>query len=198
MGQNSSKIEIQADFSLFIISALSILLLPLKWVIAWLIASGIHELGHYIALKIFRIHIHTVTFSHNGVIMHTEPIAIFPSLICYLSGPLCGMLLLLGVYRFPHLAICGFFQSLFNLMPIYPLDGGRALDAILFACFTDRVAIRMKRTIMWVTLCILFLISLHLSLRFDRGYVCFLVYSLLLLKVNPIKIPCKHRDQIVQ
>ena len=48
-------------------------------------------------------------------------------LLAVLAGPV-GSLLLLGVHRwFPRLALCGLVQGLFNLLPVRPLDGGRAL-----------------------------------------------------------------------
>ena len=31
------------------------LLLPLRWVLAWVLAVAVHELGHYLALKLCRV-----------------------------------------------------------------------------------------------------------------------------------------------
>ena len=51
--------------------------------------------------------------------------------VCILAGPLGGLSLLLLCRRFPRVAICGMLQSVYNVLPIYPLDGGRALRGIL-------------------------------------------------------------------
>ena len=122
-------LEIRADF--FIYVALLIVIMPLKLVLAWLVAAGLHELFHYIPLRIFRAHVLRLTLGYNGAVMHTEGMLPWQELICTLSGPAAGVILLLLSGWFPLLAACGLIQSIYNMLPFYPLDGGRAIRLLM-------------------------------------------------------------------
>lgn len=63
--------------------------------------------------------------------IHTGDMSPAEAVICALSGPLGGLLLTLTIGYLPRLALCALVQSIFNLLPFYPLDGGRALRAML-------------------------------------------------------------------
>jgi len=125
----SNYITITPGF--FIYLATAILLLPLKWVCAWFVASAFHEFFHYFALRLCGVRIFTIRISSSGAIMETEAMHTSPEILCALAGPLGGLLLLVLLRIFPAIAICAFVQSVFNLLPIYPFDGGRALRAII-------------------------------------------------------------------
>ena len=67
----------------------------------------------------------------GGAVMDASPMSTVRELFCVLAGPIGGMLLSLFFRWIPRVAICAVFQSAFNLLPIYPLDGGRAVGCIL-------------------------------------------------------------------
>ena len=48
-----------------------------------------------------------------------------------MAGPAAGFLLVLLFPWFPRIAFSALVQSLFNLLPIYPFDGGRVIRSIM-------------------------------------------------------------------
>jgi membrane-associated protease RseP (regulator of RpoE activity) len=114
--------------------AAAILLLPVNWVIGWLLAAAFHEFCHYIALCYNGVRVFSIKIGFSGAIIETEHMQPKQELFSALAGPLGGFLLLIFLQIFPRIAICAFIQSLFNLLPIYPFDGGRAIRAMI-ACF---------------------------------------------------------------
>lgn len=63
--------------------------------------------------------------------METLPMSTGRELIAVLAGPAASLLLLSLVRVFPRVAICGLIQGIYNLLPIYPLDGGKALRCLM-------------------------------------------------------------------
>ena len=51
-------------------------------------------------------------------------------LLCAAAGPIGSISMLLTIRKFPILGLLGLAQGIFNLLPIYPLDGGRILRSI--------------------------------------------------------------------
>lgn len=120
--------KLRVDPWLYYIAALLVLTLPLRWLLAALTAGAFHELCHLAAVRGLGGQVLKVRLKPGGAAID----AVLPGqgreLLAVLAGPV-GSLLLLGVHRwFPRLALCGMVQGLFNLLPVRPLDGGRALE----------------------------------------------------------------------
>lgn len=96
-----------------------------------LLAAGVHELGHALAVVLCRGRILRLSLGASGARMETTPLSYRQEVLCALAGPLAGLSLLLVRRYAPWLALWGLMQSLYNLLPVYPLDGGRALRALL-------------------------------------------------------------------
>lgn len=133
--RNSScgKITIAAQW--FIFYALVLLLVPIRWVLGWSLASLLHEFGHCIALKLCNVRIVEIRINIHGAQITAEPIPQAKEAICALAGPAVGLCTLLVLRYAPYMALSGFIQSCFNLLPVYPLDGGRALRCFLLCYF---------------------------------------------------------------
>lgn len=114
----------------YLLWALLLLTLPLNWLLAAVIAACWHEICHSLAValcggKILGLHLHW-----NGAEIETSPLCRRHTLLCSLAGPAGSLLLLLLAPWFPRLALCGLGQGAFNLLPVYPLDGGRAMVSL--------------------------------------------------------------------
>lgn len=128
--------------------ALALLILPLQWVLSILIAAVFHELCHYLAVRLCGGEMVGLTLTPHGARMEVGGLSQWQALICALAGPVGGLLLLVFVRWIPMIAICGACQSLFNLIPVYPLDGGRALRCLLewrFPGQADRICLWVQR-----------------------------------------------------
>lgn len=116
---------------LWLYCAVVLLILPLQWIISAALAATIHELFHLIAAKLLRVKIFGITIRPLGVEMNTECMSPIYELLVAAAGP-CGSFLLLLFGRWiPMVSIFAFIQGLYNLLPIYPSDGGRMLKCLL-------------------------------------------------------------------
>ena len=117
--------------SVWILGALMLLILPLNWLLAAVTAALFHEFCHYLTLKLCGVPIQGIQLSGGGAVISTGPTTARQELLCAMAGPLGGLCLLPLMRYVPRIAICAAAQSLFNLLPIYPLDGGRILRCVI-------------------------------------------------------------------
>lgn len=110
--------------------ALMILVLPLKWILAALLAAAFHELCHIAAARLCGCRISGMTIGGGGAVLTAATMSRGRELLCVLAGPLGGLMLLFFSRWSPRTAVCAGFQSLYNLLPMESLDGGRVLRCV--------------------------------------------------------------------
>lgn len=134
-----------------------------------IIFAIIHELGHLLAglmvgMKPDKMELkpYGVSISFKMSKKETAPIGHFKKIVVALAGPLTNLLIIIIVYNikldlFSNLMIiyANVLLIVFNLIPIYPLDGGRVLKEILHICYGEKKAIRYISNISFVILIIL-------------------------------------------
>lgn len=109
------------------LTAVLLLVLPMPWLFAAFTAAMLHELSHIFMVRILGGRITGISIGIGAAIIQTHIPGTGRELICALAGPLGSILLLFVGRYFPRLALCALVQGLFNLLPIYPMDGGRIL-----------------------------------------------------------------------
>lgn len=170
-------LRIQVSAGALIFLAVLLLLLPLQWVIAVLLAAFFHELCHCVAILLCGGSIDSVTISGRGAVIETEPMSAFKEGICALVGPLGSFLLLLFAKWMPRTAICGMVHGFYNLMPLFPMDGGRVLRGLIYGAFSPPVA---QRVFVWSQRIVAFLLILGCAmLSFQIGLVAVILLILL-------------------
>lgn len=117
--------SLKVDFHLFFLFPVLLMLLPMKYLLSILTAAIIHEAAHIlstIALGGRVIDIQLTVFGAKIDVWHKKRTG---AIVSTLAGPLSGFLLLCFIHSIPLLSLCGCVQGVFNLLPLYPLDGGR-------------------------------------------------------------------------
>lgn len=182
------------DRFFYLYLALLLLLLPLPWVLAAVLAAAFHEGCHMTALFFSGGELLQFRAGFRGMTMTVGELSIFQELLCAAAGP-AGSFLLLLLYRwFPEIALCGAVQGLYNLLPLYPYDGGRILRCLgnlLFPGQAEAVCRILENLV-----CLI----LALSAGWILVYLSFNGLIPALAMVFPVlrKIPCKQAKIRVQ
>ncbi len=193
-----NKIPISIKPAYFIILALALLTLPLQWIFSWIIASAFHELCHYWALRLCSCRVLRVQIDLNGTTMETDLLSSSKEILCALAGPLGGFLLLLIARWCPRIAVCGCFQSMYNLIPIFPLDGGRTVRGILQKFFSESKSNTIERYLETGILAIFVLLGLFAAFCKDLGLIPLVFAGILIIKNKKTKITCKQQPLRVE
>lgn len=133
---------VHASWSFFLLVLLAAVISPAEIVVSVLLAAALHECGHLLALRAFRVPVEGLRLSALGAVLYARGarrLSYGRELIVTLAGCgmniFCGMLTALLALRLSWvegfvLAGAHILLAAFNLLPIPPLDGARALYLI--------------------------------------------------------------------
>jgi len=178
--------------------ALLLLVLPVNWLVAAAGAAVFHELCHGIAVKLCGGNLRCLRIGGSGAVMVAESMGLGTELICVLAGPLGGLLLLGTARWFPRLALCAGFHSVYNLLPMYPLDGGRALRCILRMRFPPQKAMLIGNVVEEICLFAIWTLAFLGAIWLRLGIMPVALALSLHLRYRKIKTPCKPGRFAVQ
>ena len=188
---------IHIDPWVYLTAALLVLVLPLDWLMAALCAAVFHEICHIAAIRLLGGSVKGIRIGIGGAAIETEVPGRGRELLSALAGPAGSMLLLPLCHLFPKIALCAFAQGAFNLLPIFPMDGGRALR-----CCAEMIAPSKAETILnFAEISTYLTIILHaagVTALFSVGILPLFGAILLILKAISRKRPCKRRRIGVQ
>ncbi|HSK16572.1 MAG TPA: site-2 protease family protein [Gaiellaceae bacterium] len=163
------KTAILAVFKLKIFATSGTMLVSMAayaWIWGWRFAIGfvlllfVHELGHVLELRRQGVPASAplfIPFLGAVVGMKQMPHDVWKEAQVALAGPILGSLGALGLWvagealdseLLVALAFVGFFLNLFNLLPVSPLDGGRAAAALHPALWAVGLALLLGLTIL--------------------------------------------------
>ncbi len=190
--------NIRIEASACIWWAVLLMILPLRWLIAAWIAGAFHELCHYLVIRALGEEVEGIVIRNTGAYMITSPLPPLKELLCALSGPVCSMLLFLFADFLPVTTLCVLVQSAFNLLPIFPLDGGRAFRAaarIIWPNKNTEKLCHFSGLLCAVVLCTCFFAAIW---RFSIGFGAVLPVVILAQSFFPGKRPCKTANLALQ
>lgn len=122
---------IQISWTALIGLALAVLLLPLKWILCAILAAVVHESAHIVTLILLGANVSGICIGINGTVIDCWIPDKKREILSILAGPAGSFLMLLFRNVLPELSACAVIQGFFNLLPVYPLDGGRILKILL-------------------------------------------------------------------
>lgn len=179
----------------YIVWAMYILLLPIRWTAAWFIATLVHEFFHCIAIRLCGGSILHVRIGMDGAVIETNITAVWKECLSTLAGPLGGICTFLFTKQFPELAVCGFIQSAYNLLPIFPLDGGRAANCLIRMIFPDKIQKPAQKLFEWTALIILGVLGFYGTFQLSLGPIPVVLACILVLKNIRIKNLANNRNR---
>lgn len=181
----------RSSAGLLLALALAILLLPLQWVAAAVLAAAFHEFCHYAAVRMCGGQIDGLYAGFSGFKMKVRMLSLRQEFLCALAGPSGSIFLLLFAKWLPRTAICAGFQGLYNLLPVYPLDGGRALRCAAELCLPTVLANRLCIVMEWICLVGIVLMGMYGCFVLHLGILPLLGAIWMVARTTQGKIPCK-------
>lgn len=175
--------KITINSSTYLYLAILLLIFPVKWLFAWLIAVGFHEFFHYLTVRLCGGEIYRLHVSFGGAVITCSELTDRKLLLTLMAGPLGGLLFVFAGRLFPRLALCSWVLSLYNLIPVLPLDGGQALRLLMK---NNKMFYTVERAI----LIILTVCSIYTSVILHFGVLPIAIIGMLWLKNR--NSPCKE------
>lgn len=128
----------------------------------------------------------------SGTVIVTSEMGTWQEMICALAGPAGSFSLLLLSRYFPNVAACAVLQGVYNLMPIYPLDGGRALRCLLQTFASSASAEKIGNVVSLLTVCLILFAGLWFAVTVHSEFLMVCMMLLLLSRIWTGKISCKE------
>lgn len=148
------KVEISGGFLLL---AAGLYYLDSQGVVLWAaLAAALHELGHYLVIRLFGGRVTVLRLTCVGaemVLSARRPLSVPGQLCAALAGPAVNLALAFSVARLAEgergflFAGLNLALGLFNLLPAAQLDGGRALRCVLLLLGWEERASRVVRAV---------------------------------------------------
>lgn len=147
MHSNRNKINILISREVFLYVPLLLLVIPLRFLLSFMVAAAVHEMFHIAAICMLKIPINSFQIGIHGMVIETHSMSMKQEFLCAAAGPLGGLALLLFLRKIPLIAVIGIIQSLYNLLPMYPTDGGRILKCVMNMAFSEKTADKLVNNI---------------------------------------------------
>ena len=184
-------------FAIYVLAALLILVLPISWLLAAAVAALIHELFHIGAVCLLGGRISGFRLGMGSARIEANLPGRGCALLAAAAGPAGSLLLLCCCRWVPKIAVCGAVQGVYNLLPFYPLDGGRILRYLLELLWPDSSE-TVASVVETSAAIVLLLAAVAGTMACSLGIWPVLVVLFPISGVLRRNIPCKEREMRVQ
>ncbi len=147
-------IKIKISFLFFAMLTMVFAMDEKRVAIVTLLSVALHETGHIVALLCFKAYPEEITFGIFGIriLQNKCKLSYSDEAVVVLCGPAVNIVLfvIFGVlnYTFENqilliISAVNLVVGIFNLLPVLPLDGGRALLVVLNSFFSEKAVQRI-------------------------------------------------------
>lgn len=157
-----------------------------------IIAVAMHEAGHLACAKALGIRVKSMTLSMLGARIRCESIPSYgKEFLLAAAGPLAGIVLFVICHLFNKFHVSEFLLStgtvslalaIFNLLPLSSFDGGRMIFCAACSIFSLDKALKISNTLGFISIFLLWLLSVYLMLKIASGMAMFVFCSFFFLK----------------
>lgn len=206
--------KIRLDLKIFILIILFYFTRQIQIYSLLMIFALLHEIGHMIAGLLLGFKPDTIsimpvgvsidfninTYDYNKKIKNGNRLN-FKKIIISLAGPLTNVIIVLINFIFGNnnnsIIYSNLLLAIFNLMPIYPLDGGRILKNILSIFWGRYNAIKYTNTISNIFICILTMFTSIFVLQYKNVFILLILSYLWYLVLNQNK-RCNMKLKLIE
>lgn len=197
------KSPIHPSFILFFLWFVFTKNLPSFFMFAVVVLS--HELGHFLVARKLGYKLDSFTLAPYGISLNYKD-KVFESrdeVLIALAGPLVNIILSLvlvslwwvvpDIYNYTDTLVSqSFLLGIFNLLPCYPLDGGRIMVGLLQKTFSRDRAIKITRIFNYLFSALLFLLF-FITCFIDFNPTLCLCGVFLIIGIIDSKFECKYQ-----
>ena len=183
-------LQIRIDPFFYLIFSLFLLIIPIDWLAAMVIAAIVHELCHGAVIRLCGGRITGIYIGPGGALLKTQLSGRAARLLTTAAGPAGSLLLCCFLRWIPRISLCGLFQGMYNLLPLRPLDGGNIVRCLVGENLCGRIE---KIFLYSFVVCII-----YATVFLKAGILPLLLGGTVLARALARKIPCKRSGKRVQ
>lgn len=173
--------EIIFSRCLLLYAALLILIIPFRLLAAMIISAVVHELFHIGTLFALNVKVNAIYIGVLGAQISTEPVSKHKELLSAAAGPLGGFLLFLCHRWIPVISLCALVHSCYNLLPVYPSDGGRIIRCVITMLWNGKRANQVVCAVEIVSLSVIVGACIYGAVFLSLGILPVFLSAILLL-----------------
>ena len=179
--------SIKIHFYLFMSLAYAFMIGKLELFLICYISVLLHEIAHVITALILKVDVTEILLMPVGVsATYNENISPKKEIIISLAGPI--MSLIMAIFSKDSLiSNINFIIMILNLIPIYPLDGGRVQRIFFILKYKYKKGIKISQNISDLFIVILFIFSIIFIIYLKNFYLLIVVFYIYTLSRKEMK-----------
>ena len=153
-----------------------------------ILGAAIHEAAHIFLLKCIGIPVNSVKIGLGSVLISHAPCRYWQEVLCAAAGPASNLLFgFLLMRRNADLACVNFLLGIGNMLPIYPLDGGRILYAVLAFFLDESKARNIQKLVHTITCMAMMIVACWVTIAMQAGVWPIFAVMVLLLRIDGVR-----------